>query len=50
VYPTLHAQSTTRPLAAGAAVFAGHTSQTELPSGDHIPAGHGRHVSFTAAW
>jgi hypothetical protein len=50
VYPTLHAQSTTRPLAAGAAVFAGHTSQTELPSGDHIPSGHGRHVSFTAAW
>ena len=50
VYPTLHAQSTMRPRAAGAAEFAGHTSHIELPSGDHSPAAHGRHVSFTAAW
>jgi hypothetical protein len=50
VYPTSQAQSTIRPIPGSAAELGGHSSQSTLPSGDHSPAGHDRHVSFAAAW
>jgi hypothetical protein len=37
------------PLAAGAALFTGHILQFGLPSGDHCPSGHARHVSLPTA-
>ena len=44
-----HTQLLINPLAAGAREFAGHRLQFALPSGDHCPSGHGRHVSFPTA-
>ena len=49
VYPASHTQLLSNPLAAGAREFAGHRLQFALPSGDHCPSGHGRHVSFPTA-
>ena len=48
-YPVLHAQLLTNPLDLGAREFAGHKLQFALPSGDHCPSAHGRHVSLPTA-
>ncbi len=49
LYPVSHTQLLSNPLAAGEREFAGHRLQFALPSGDHCPSGHGRHVSFPTA-
>ena len=49
VYPALQAQLVCDPLDAAANEFAGHTLQFGLPSGDHCPSGHARHVSLPVA-
>ena len=49
VYPASHTQLVSSPLFAGAREFTGHRLQFALPSGDHWPSGHGRHVSLTVA-
>ena len=49
VYPASHVQLLRNPLEAPALEFAGHTLQFGLPSGDHWPSGHGRHVSLPIA-
>ena len=49
VYPASHAQLLTNPLDAGAREFTGHRLQFALPSGDHCPNTHGRHVSLPVA-
>ena len=48
-YPTSHTQLLSNPLELGAREFAGHKLQFALPSGDHCPGGHGRHVSLPVA-
>ena len=47
--PASQAQLLRNPLEAGAREFAGHTLQFGLPSGDHCPSGHARHVSLPTA-
>ncbi len=49
VYPASQTQLVSSPLPAAAREFAGHTLQFGLPSGDHCPSGHGRHVSLPIA-
>jgi hypothetical protein len=49
VYPALQAQFVCDPLDAAANEFAGHRLQLGLPSGDHCPSGHARHVSLPVA-
>ena len=49
VYPASHTQLLSDPLEAGAREFAGHKLQLGLPSGDHCPDGHARHVSLPTA-
>ena len=49
VYPTSQVQLTRNPLEAAAREFNGHALQFGLPSGDHWPSGHWRHVSFPTA-
>jgi len=49
VYPALHAQSVCDPLLAPANAFAGHRLQLGLPSGDHSPGAHAKHVSLPVA-
>ena len=49
VYPVLHRQFVMSPLHAGAAEFAGHTSQIALASGAYCPASHISHVSSLSA-
>jgi hypothetical protein len=49
LYPASHAQLLTNPLDAGAREFSGHRLQFALPSGDHCPSSHGRHVSLPVA-
>jgi hypothetical protein len=49
VYPASHMQLVSEPLPAAAREFAGHKLQFGLPSGDHCPSGHGRHVSLPIA-
>ena len=45
VAPALHLQSVIRADADEEFESAGHASQLGLPSGDHMPAAHGRHIS-----
>jgi hypothetical protein len=45
VAPALHLQSVIRADADDEFEFTGHASQLGLPSGDHMPAAHGRHIS-----
>ena len=47
--PASHVQLTRNPLEAAAREFAGHKLQLGLPSGDHCPSGHARHVSLPIA-
>ena len=47
--PASQAQLVIKPLEAPAREFAGHRLQFGLPSGDHWPSGHARHVSFPTA-
>ena len=49
VYPASQVQPVIAPLPAPAREFAGHKLQFGLPSNDHCPSGHGRHVSFPMA-
>ena len=49
VYPASQMQSVRDPLPAAAREFAGHKLQFGLPSGDHCPSGHDRHVSLPIA-
>jgi len=49
VCPASHVQLLMNPLEAGAREFSGHRLQFALPSGDHCPSGHGRHVSVPVA-
>ncbi len=49
VYPASQTQLVRDPLPAPAREFAGHKLQFGLPSGDHCPSGHGRHVSLPIA-
>jgi hypothetical protein len=49
VYPASQVQLLRNPLDAGAREFAGHRLQFGLPSGDHSPSGHARHVSLPVA-
>jgi len=49
VYPASHAQLLSDPLVAAASEFTGHKLQLGLPSGDHCPSGHARHVSLPVA-
>jgi hypothetical protein len=49
MYPALQTQLLSNPLEAGAREFTGHRLQFALPSGDHWPSGHGRHVSLPVA-
>ena len=49
VYPALHVQLLRNPLLAPANAFAGHRLQLGLPSGDHSPGAHAKHVSFPVA-
>jgi len=48
-YPALQAQSVCDPLDAPAREFSGHRLQLGLPSGDHSPGAHAKHVSFPVA-
>ena len=47
--PASQVQLTRNPLEAAAREFNGHKLQLGLPSGDHWPSGHWRHVSFPTA-
>ena len=47
--PASHVQLMRNPLEAPAREFAGHRLQLGLPSGDHCPSGHARHVSLPIA-
>jgi len=49
VYPASHAQLLRDPLPGPAREFTGHKLQFGLPSGDHCPSGHARHVSLLTA-
>jgi hypothetical protein len=49
VYPASQVQSVCDPPPAAAREFAGHKLQFGLPSNDHCPSGHGRHVSLPMA-
>ena len=49
MYPASQVQFLRNPLFAAARAFAGHKLQLGLPSGDHCPSGHCRHVSFPTA-
>ncbi len=49
VYPASQVQPVIDPLPAAAREFAGHKLQFGLPSNDHCPSGHGRHVSLPIA-
>jgi hypothetical protein len=49
VYPASQVQPVIDPLPAAAREFAGHKLQFGLPSNDHCPSGHGRHVSIPIA-
>jgi hypothetical protein len=49
MYPASQTQLVSSPLPAAAREFAGHGLQFGLPSGDHCPSGHGRHVSLPIA-
>jgi hypothetical protein len=49
LYPASQTQLVSSPLPAAAREFAGHGLQFGLPSGDHCPSGHGRHVSLPIA-
>jgi hypothetical protein len=49
VYPASQAQLLSDPLEGAAPEFAGHRLQLGLPSGDHCPSGHLRHVSLPVA-
>ena len=49
VYPVLHAQSVCDPLPGPVNELAGHKLQLGLPSGDHFPSGHDKHVSLPVA-
>jgi hypothetical protein len=49
VYPASQMQLVRDPLPAAAREFSGHKLQFGLPSGDHCPSGHGRHVSLPIA-
>ena len=48
-YPVLHVQSVCDPLPGPVNELAGHRLQLGLPSGDHFPSGHDKHVSFPVA-
>jgi len=49
VYPALQLQFVCDPLPGPASEFTGHKLQLGLPSGDHSPSGHARHVSLPVA-
>ena len=49
VYPASHTQSKIDPDVASVCEYDGHKLQFALPSGDHCPAGHSRHVSSPVA-
>jgi hypothetical protein len=49
VYPASQAQLVRNPLALAAHEFTGHKLQFGLPSGDHCPSGHDKHVSLPVA-
>jgi len=49
VYPALQLQFVCDPLAGPASELSGHKLQFGLPSGDHCPSGHVRHVSLPVA-
>jgi len=49
MYPASHTQSVISPDTFSVFEFAGHRLQFALPSGDHFPAWHSRHVSFVVA-
>ncbi len=49
VFPASHVQLLMNPLEFGAREFSGHRLQFALPSGDHCPSGHARHVSMPTA-
>jgi hypothetical protein len=49
VYPASQVQPVIDPLPATAREFAGHKLQFGLPSNDHCPSGHVRHVSLPIA-
>jgi hypothetical protein len=49
VYPALQLQFVCDPLPGPASELTGHKLQFGLPSGDHCPSGHARHVSLPVA-
>jgi hypothetical protein len=49
VYPELQLQFVCDPLPGPASELTGHKLQFGLPSGDHFPSGHARHVSLPVA-